>query len=819
VSDSAGRGASWRFELLSELLRDVHHGWRMIRRTPGVTAVVVISLAIGIGFNIAVFSWIQAVGYRPMPGVADASRFQIVQVETADGHAAGSSWLEYRDLRSDVRSFRDLFAYRMAPLAIGVADETERAYGMLVSGNYFTALGLRPAAGRFLRPDEVERAGAEPVTIISWDLWSKRFGREPSAIGSRIVVNAQELTIVGVTPRGFQGTILGLTFDLWVPATLAPVLLGGSREIDDRRIRGYSLMASLVPGTTAQAAQLELNGVMQRMESAYPETNRGMRAKVLSFWDAPRGPQRLFVSALKVLQGVMLLLLLAVCGNTANLVLARAGARRREMSVRLALGGGRWRVVALILTENLVLAMLAAGLGTLLAIWLTRALSAIPISGALPIRFQAGVDVIGLLLAIALALTCGMIFGLAPALQLARVDAQRVLRAGADMTSRSALRNVLMGAEVGLAVIVLLVAALFFRRFSDTRVTDTGFRRDGVLLAAYDLTGRGGDATAARIMAANVLDRLRALPGVEAAAIATSVPLDLHGLPLRPFTVEGRARTDGVLDVASTNTVTPGYFETMGIALEAGRDFAALNDPAAPPQAVVNAEFARRFTDDGDAVGRWIESNGRRYTIAGVVRNSLYDAFGEEAKPFIYLSYRDRNVPVAQIHLRTRAGGEMLLAGDIRRVLRDLDPSLPVYDVRTLADHVDRNLFLRRVPARIFSVLGPLLLGLAVAGIYAVVSYSVSQRRNEIGLRLALGASPRRIVAQVLEDSLAVIVVGALAGSVVAFVVNRQMSGGAIDFVVFGGVPLILLAFATLACWLPARQATRIDPMVVLRQE
>ena len=805
---------------LGQIARDVRHAWRMILRMPGVAAVVVGSLGIGIGFNIAVFSWIQAVGFRPMPGVADAASFQIVQLQTVDGHGAGTSWAEFRDLRQTIRSFRELFAYRMAPLTVGAGADTERAYGMLVSGNYFAALGLRPAAGRFFRPDEVERAGTEPVTVISWDTWDKRFSREPGAVGRSIVVNDRDLTIIGVAPRGFQGTILGLTFDMWVPATLAPVLLAGSREVEDRRIRGYSLMASLVPGATRETAQRELDGAMERLAAAYPETNRGMIARVLAFWDAPRGPQRLFVNALTALQGVMLLLLLAVCGNTANLVLARAGARRREMGVRLALGGGRWRVLTLILTENIVLALLAGGVGTLLAVWLTRALSAIPISGALPIRFQADVDLAGLTLAIGLALLCGLAFGLAPALQLARVDAQRVLRAGTDMTSRSVLRNVLMGTEVGLAVIVLLVAALFFRRFNDTRVTDTGFQRDGVLLAAYDLTGRGGDPAAARILASTVLDRLRALPGVEAAAIATSVPLDLHGLPLRSFTLEGRTRTDGTLDMAVTNTVTPGYFETMGIPLQSGSDFVALTDPETAPQAIVNEEFVRRHLAGAEPLGRWIESNGTRYTITGVVRNSLYDAFGEDAKPIIHLSYRDRNVPVAQIHLRTRVGAELLLAGDVRRIVRELEPTLPVYDVRTLADHVDRNLFLRRVPARIFSVLGPLLLGLAAAGIYAVVSYSVSQRRNEIGLRLALGASPRRIVAQILEDSLAVIFLGGLAGWVVAFVIYRRMAGGgAIDVGVFAGVPLILLAFATLACWLPARQATRIDPMVVLRQD
>jgi predicted permease len=804
---------------LGQLIRDVRHAWRMILRMPGVAAVVIGSLAIGIGFNIAVFSWIQAVGFRPLPGVADAASFKVVDLATGDGHASSASWSEFTDLQR-MRSFKELLAYRMVPLTIGDVRTSERAYGLLVSGNYFSALGLRPAAGRFLRPDEVARAGAEPVVIISWDLWEKRFDRSPGAVGQTILVNDRPLTVIGVTPRGFQGTMLGLTFDMWVPATLAPVLLGGSREIEDRGIRGYQMMAKLAPPATRATAQLELDAAMRRLAEAYPLTNRMMGAKLLDFWDAPRGPQRLFVSALAALQGVMLLLLLAVCGNTANLMLARAGVRRREMGVRLALGAGRWRVTALVLTENLVLALRGAALGTVLAVWLTRALGAVPISGALPIRFQADVDLIGLGLAIALALACGVAFGLGPALQLSRVDAQRVLRAGTDVTSRSVLRNTLMGVEVALAVIVLLVAALFFRSFNDTRVTDTGFRREGVLLAAYDLTGRGADATAVRMLAANLLDRLRAVPGVESAAIATSIPLDIHGLPLRSFTLEGRARTDGTLDQAVTNVVTPGYFETMGIPFRAGADFVALTDPSTAPQAVVNEEFVRQYLDGRDAIGRRIESGRTTFAIAGVVRNSLYDSFGEEPKPIIYLSYRDRGPAVAQIHLRTRVGAELLLAPEVRRIVRELEPTLPVYDVRTLTDHVDRNLFLRKVPARVFSVLGPLLLALAAAGIYAVVAYSVSQRRNEIGLRLALGASPRRIVAQILEESLGVIIIGALVGWLIAFVINRQMAAGApVDFAVFGGVPLVLMIVATIACWLPARGATRIDPMVVLKQE
>jgi predicted permease len=815
VDDRGRNGRGW----LVQLGRDVRHAWRMIRRMPGVAAVVIGSLAVGIGVNIAVFSWIQAVALRPLPGVADAASFQVVEVVTGEGRTAASSWLEYRDLQSSVRSFDALLAYRMVPIAIGEGDVSTRAYGMLVSGNYFSALGLRPAAGRFLSPDEAPGARAEPVAIISWDLWQSRFDGAASVIGQRMLINDRQLTVIGVTPRGFQGTILGLSFDVWLPATLAPTVLGGSREIEDRGIRGYSLMARLAQGATPASAQAELDAAMQRLAAAHPLTNAAMRARILAFWDAPRGPQRLFVNALAVVQGVMLLLLLAVCANTANLVLARAGTRRREMGVRLALGAGRARIMSLLLTENIVLALFGGVAGIVLAMWLTRALSAIPISGALPIRFQAHVDLIGLALAVGLALVCGVVFGIAPAIQLSRVESQPILRAGMDVRSRNALRNTLMGAEVAAAVIVLLVAALFIRKFNDTRVTDPGFRREGVLLAAYDLTGRGADPSAPRVLAAELLERLRALPNVEAAAIASAVPLDLHGLPLRPFTLEGRARADGIVDMAVTNIVTPGYFQTMEIPLRAGTDFAPLTDPGAPPQAIVNEEFVRQYVDGASTLGRRIESQGRTYTIAGVVRNSLYDAFGETPKPIIYLSYRDRGTPVGQIHLRTRVGSEMLLATDVRRIMRELQPTLPVYDLRTLEEHVDRNLFLRRVPARIFSVLAPLLLALAAAGIYAVVAYSVSQRNNEIGLCLALGASPRRIIAQVVEESLGVIIIGGLVGWLVAFVVDRQMAKGApMDVPIFVGVPVLLLGVALLACWLPARRATRIDPMVVMRQ-
>jgi putative ABC transport system permease protein len=797
----------------------VRHAWRMIARMPVLAAVVILSLGVGIGVNTAIFSWLQAVVLRPLPGVTDGGSFHLVEPRAAAGAHPGASWLEYRDLRERLRSFRGVLAFRMVPLNVGEAARTERTYGLLVSENYFTALGLRPALGRFLLPEEVARPGGEPVVVISHDFWRTRFAGATSAVGQTVRVNDRDLTIVGVAPRDFQGTVLGLTFDLWVPATLAPVLLNGSREMVDRSLRGYSLMGRLQPDATRARAQAELDAAMRELAQAYPESNATMQAEVLPFWQAPRGPQRMFARGLVILQAVMLLLLLAVCGNTANLVLARASARQREIGVRLALGAGPWGVARLLLTENMLMALLGAGLGAALAVWGTQALRAVPMLGAFPIRFQTSVDVVGLAFAILLGVTCGLVFGVAPAVQLARVDPQVALRSGASTGGRSGMRNTLMGAQVALALVVLVVAALFFRSFRETRDTDPGFRREGVLLAAYDLTGRDVDTTAARVFAATLLEKLHALPGVEVAAIATSVPLDIHGLPLRSFTLEGRAQTDTTLDEALTNVVTPGYFRVMGIPLREGTDFASLGDATVAPQAIVNQEFVRRYLGTAEPIGRRLQSRGRSYAIAGVVRNSVYDAFGEAPTPIIYFSYRDRPAPRGEIHVRTRAGAEMLLAADVQRAVRAVEPSLPVYDVRSLTDHIEKNLFLRRIPARMFVVLGPLLLVLAAIGIYAVVAYTVAQRTTEIGVRLALGASTQRVVAQIVRESLRVIGYGALIGWLVAALIAVHARGGMMDPTVFLGVPAVLLFVATLSCWLPARRAARVDPVEALRHQ
>jgi predicted permease len=806
--------------LIENLLGDLRNAMRSISRMPGLAAVIIISLAIGIGVNTTIFSWVQMMLFEPMPAVSGAANFLMVEPRTETGGYPGASWQEYRDLRAQVPALRDIVASQMVPFNVGERGQTERTHGQLVSGNYFSALGLKPAMGRFFRPEEAERSGTEPVLVISYDYWQTRFRGAPEVVGQKVRVNDRELIVIGVAPRDFQGTMVPLKFELWAPATMAPALLGGTRDLEDRSIRAFSLIGMLKPGATSEEAQAEFSRAMAQMARDYPEASAGIGGEILAFWESPRGPQRMLISGLAVLQGVMLLLLLAVCGNTANLMLARGSVRQREMAVRVALGAGRWRIASLVLSENMLLALLGTGLGAAVAVWGTTALRVAPMIGAFPILFPTRVDEFTLAFAMLLGAACGLIFSAAPAVHLARLDPQDGLRSSSNTPPRSRARKVLMGVEVGLAMVVLIAAALFLESFRSARQTDPRFRAEGVLLAAYDLSGRNPNEASEREFATQLLERLRSLPDVEAAAIATNVPVDLHGIPARSFTVQGHVRTEAGKDRAISNTVTPGYFKVMGIPLVQGNDFVEMGDRAAPAQAIVNEEFVRRYLNGAEAIGRTLQTRGGNFSIIGVARNSVYDAFGEPAQPAVYLSYRDLPAIQGEIHLRTRSGNETALTAEARGVLRDLDPMLPLYDARTFSQHIERNLYLRRIPARMFAVLGPLLLGLAAIGIYAVVSYAVARRTREIGVRLTFGATSRRVVQQIIRENLGVITWGAAIGWVLALAISvRVIAKGAINLPVFLGVPAILLGVATLACWIPARRASRIDPMAALRHE
>jgi predicted permease len=799
------------------MIGDLRHAWRGLRAMPLVSIVIVASLGLGIGANTTVFSWLQMVRWKPLPGVADAGRLQTVETRTTQGAYVGTSWPRFLDFQQRSRSFAWLLASRPTPLTVGDAPAVERATALFVSGNYFEALGQRPAAGRLLAPADAEAPGRQPVAVISHDYWQTHYGTARTAVGSTIRVNGQALEIVGVAPPRFQGTTLGLAFDLWIPATMASTLIAGSRELVDRAQGGYTVLGRLRAGTSPAAAGAELDAAGRELARTHPATDGGLRAELHAFNDPPRGPQRMINAALALLQTVMLLVLVAVCGNVANLLLARASVRQRDFGVRLALGAPRRRVAWLVLLEALLLSAAGTGIGLLLALWGTQAVRAGEISGAMPIRFQTEIDGVGLAVASALGVLCALAAAATPVWLLSRLDPQDTLRLAIRGRARSAVRELLMGLQVALALLVLVVAGLFFQRFQEGRGLDPGFRADGVLLAAYDRTGADTTRDANRAFASRVLRALREVPGVESAALATFVPLDIHGLPSRTFALEGRADT-GTPDEALSNVVTGGYLATMGIPLVAGSDFADLDDAAAPPQAIVNQAFVSRYATDGTIIGRRLVSRGVSHVIVGVARTSTYDAFGEAPTPLVLYSYRDRPLAGAEMHVRTRPGTELAMTAAIRRVVAGLDPNLPVFDVRTLPEHIARNLVLRRVPARMFLVLGPLLLLLAAIGVYAVVDYGVSQRTSEIAVRLALGATSHGVVRRIVAETLAVIGIGVGGATILAVALDLHLvRGGLRDLPVLVGVPVLLVAVGAVAAWLPARRASRVQPASVLR--
>lgn len=796
--------------------------WRSLRQAPGVALVIVASLGIGIGVNASVFSWVQARLIRPLPGVERSAQLRLIEPTNDSGLFVGASWQEYVDLRASLQTMPDLIADRIAPFFVGDPGATERVFGTLVSGNYFDVLGVRPALGRLITASDASAPGREPVAVISHGLWLRRYAGSPDIVGTPIRINGQLLTIIGVLPDAFQGTTMGLQCDTYVPATMLPLIQPGGADLSSRTARGFALLGRLASGSGDDDAARELEGRMQELAAAYPESNAKVSAAIVPLWQAPRGPQRMLTQALLALQGLMLLVWLAVCGNAATLLLARVSARQKDVAIRLAIGATPWAIRRWVLAEAAMLGLMAGVVGSVLAIWGTRSLVVLPIT-SIPVRFQTELDWGGVAFGVVLGLASGLIAGAGPAWQMSRLDPQVVWRAGVRQQGRGGMRHALMAIQVALAVVVLVVAALFLKSFQDAQQLPTGFARDGIVIATFDQSGRPMVPGEATRTVARLLETFATVPEFQSAAVSSSVPLDIHGLPPRSFSLEGRVRADGLRDQALSNIVTPGYFATLSIPIVAGRDFASLTDGAAPPQVVVNEAFVERFGDGpgtAEAVlGKRVNMRGRDFTIVGVVATTVADAFGERPAPQIFLSYRDVSATQGEIHVKATGGNESAAATAIRRAARVADPDLPVFNLRTMNQHVETNLIFRRIPARLFMVLGPLLLLLVAAGVYALVSYATTQRAAETGIRIALGATVGQVIGDAVLTSMRVVVAGVAVGWVLVFVAIRLLmpaaSAAAFAWV---GVPVVVLALTGVASWWPARRLAHVDPAISCRQ-
>ena len=793
---------------------------RTVLKTPWLSIVVVVSLAIGIGTNTVIFSWLKGQVFEPLPGVSAP----VWSLETRDdtGNYVSTSWLEYRDLREMVTSFNGITAQRPRAFYLGHSERDARVYGEFVTENFFDVLGIPPAKGRYFRPEEATRPGAEPVVVISHDFWQRHFGGDNGVVGRTIELNNRTLTVIGVAPPRFRGGMNSLGFDLWVPLTMATELQPATQELSKRTSRPYLMLAQLKPGVTREQAQAELNAAAQRMIESYPETNKGLRYELLPLWKVPRGGENV-VYALVTLQVFGVLILVVVCANTANLLLARASVREREIGVRLALGAGPGRIIGQLLGESLLLALGGAAGGLLISLWGVDALSQIPLPATLPLKIVPQLDVWSLFFAMLLGGACGIAFGLAPAWQLAHSEILQALRGGRGMVGGySRMRAILVGLQVAVALVVLVLAGLFLKSFRNSLATNPGFDHDRVMLANVDLAGRGYSADAGRQFLDQVLQRLETMPGVERASAAAIIPLDIRGMNPGVISVEGEP-FDPERKINFYN-ITSGYFASMGMPFVDGRDLAPISRTDLPYDAVINEEMARRYWPGVSPIGRRFEVSGTFYEISGVVRNAKYLSLNESPRPIAWLTMRANYIFSPVVHVRPLQGDPRAMLPAIRDAVRALDPEVAVIEPRTLAQHVENNLFMQRVPARMLSVLGPLALALSAIGLYAVLAYALAQRTREIAVRLTLGATPRSVVWFMIWQHMRIVVVSAALGLLAAFGLNKLVGASLIgvglgDPMIFIGVPLLLLAVAVLACWLPARRAASVDPMQALRAE
>jgi predicted permease len=817
------RGAS----LGETTLQDIRFGLRVLRKNPGFTAVAVLTLALGIGANTIVFSLINAVLLRPLDGVEEPGR--VAAIYTSDyssGRYGTSSYPDYLDLSEERDVFAWLAAYRETVLNLTVGDETERLEGLFVTGSYFSLLGLKTVAGRPLLPDDDVTPGGHPVVVLSHGFWKRRFNSDPAVIGRTLSLDGRVFTVVGVVAEGFRGTKLSVTPALWIPMKMFP------EDLTVRGNRGLWVVGRLRPGVRLEQAQARVSTVAARLAKAYPSSNLGTLGRpqeprpMTVASESLLGPEEraYFLPISGLLMAATSFVLLIACANVANLLLARASRRRREIAIRLAVGASRSRLVRQLLTEGFLLSLLGAVLGLLLMVWASGLLPSLlpPIE---PISGNLGLDGRMLGFVLGLSLVSTIIAGLAPALQATGFVLTQSLKdeqaSPTGKLDRFRLRNVLMTAQVACSLVLLIGAGLFIRSLRNMATADLGFDPRNVLLAAT-ATRFGTSAEQSRAFYQQLQERVGAFPGVRSASLTKNVPLS--GGRSRMFVeIEGyqpRPNEDTELDV---NTVGLDYFKTLGIPLLQGRDFDSRDTATSQGVAIVNQELARRFLSGQNPIGRRLRTGGQSLEIIGVARDSKYRNVRESPLPFIYFPLSQRNVSAMTLLVRADSN-PLKLAPSIRAELQRLDKYVPLFNVTTFPAHLRMRASLDRTVVVLLSAFGGIALVLAAIGIYGVVAYSVGQRTREIGIRLALGAPRNHLLGLVLQQGLKLAAAGVVIGLGGAFALTRLLRSllfevSPTDPVTFVVIPLVLGAVTLVACWLPARRAAKVDPMVALRYE
>ncbi len=818
---------------MSTLLQDLKYSLRMLAKNPGFTAVAVLTLALGIGANTAIFSVANSLLLRPLP-VKDSGQLVVLAFRRERGPISNEfSYADFDDIRSQSTDvFSDVIAYHFGIDGLSVEGKPSRILSNYVSGDYFAALGIRPVLGRLILGSEGKTPGADPVLVLGHKYWKTQFGGDPNMVGKKVTVDGHPFTVIGVAPEGFRGLHSLLDTQGYMPYAMSSIEGGPADFMTNRALATVLVVARRRPEVSLQRAQAALDLIAKRISREHPESNKGMTIR--AFRELQARPQPDASDALMAISALFLgltaLVLVLACINVANILLVRTVTREREMAIRAALGAGRRRLIAQLLTESVVLALFGGAAGIFLGLWASSLIGSVPLRTELPVVFEFGFDWRVFVFALAAALLAGILVGIIPALRASRRNLNEILHEGGRTISfgRHRLRSTLVVAQVAGSLMLLVVAGLFTRSLQKAQRSDLGFDPQGVLNLTLDPSQVGYDEAQGREFYKQLLDRVRALPGVQSASLAAVVPMGYYNQS-DTLQIEGYETPPGRPGPSALyNQVSPDYFQTLRIPLVRGRAFSDADDQNSQYVAVINETMAARYWPNQDPLGRRFTMKGsaqHSIEVVGVAKNSRDHGFSSPIGPYFYIPLTQNYGSLRTLQVRTTAAPEIMTI-TLEKELASLAPGLPAFDVQTMVEALDtlNGLLIFELGAGLAAALGLLGLLLAVVGVYGVISFAVSQRTHEIGIRLALGAEPVEVLKMVLRQGLIIVAAGIIFGLLGAFAAARLVAGFLVgvspaDPVTFVGVSLLMTAVALLASYVPARRATKVDPMVALRYE
>jgi putative ABC transport system permease protein len=817
---------------MQNFFQDLRFGFRMLRRSPGFSVLAFLCLTLGIGSNTAVLSWIEGILFRPYPAVAHQERMVALTgtVRSASGvNRTELSFPDFLDFQKNCTLFESFIVDRITGTTLSVGDRAERAAGAIVSANYFDALGVHPIMGRGFKPEEGTGRNAHPVTVISYETWKNRYKGDPEIIGKTQYLNGVQHTIIGVAPGDFHGTFVGYSFQFWVPTSMQETFDSTGYKLEDRGARWIEGYAFIKPGVSVAQAQAEISAAAKRLENDYPETNRGQGLQLFPLWKTPFNQAGPMVPTLATALAVVVFVLLIACANVGNLFLVRSLLRRHEITVRVALGAGRGRLLRQLFTEGLILALAAAPGGVLVAYWFRNALVLAfppPLPGTI-INLPGHIDWRVLVLSAAVCILATLLFALAPAIQATKVDLAGALKmeSGGVVSGRrgSWLRSALVLVQVCLSFVLVAGSGLVFQSLQRIQTASPGFSTKDVVLSVVDLFSAGYNGERARIFNDELLNRVRALPGVESVAISRVRPFSYRDYSSAPIATDNYQPASDEQPTADYNEVSEDYFAAIGIPIVSGREFTRSDDENAPPVAIVNETMAAKYWPGKDPVGQRLQVKSRWMQIVGVAKNSNYRTKLETPQTFFYVPLRQNFSVQTGLIIRTQQDASAILT-PLAETVRALDPNLAPLDTITMRAQVDRMTYTQRLTVALLGIFGAVALFLAVIGLYGVMSYVVSQSTRELGLRMALGADVADLLRLIMSRGVILTVVGIALGMAAAFVMTRLLGDllyevSPHDPLAFGTAFALITIASLAACFLPAWRATRIDPVQALREQ